>query len=146
MDITVSYHEAGHAVAARAKNLPIKKCSVVAAGRSDGFVKLARPLRDLDTRAVLLFLLAGPAAERRYTRQVSCQGHDDRDRADARLVASLIARADEDAPATDAVVQRFDVMAGALVELHWPQIQKTAEWLIGYRELSGVELQFLLQE
>ena len=96
---SAAHHEAAHAVIAVLRNLPVRRCSIIRAGASDGYTKLMESFVHHSARDLLVLVLAGGAADRKVTGEASRQ--DIRDLEVARMLASLLSDADETAPETD---------------------------------------------
>jgi hypothetical protein len=83
---------------------------------------------------IVLWLMAGAAAERRSTGQALLDG-DDREK--ARLIIAAYLKTNENDPRVTARLQRYDVLADAVVSEHWRWIQAVADRLDRKKEIDG---------
>jgi hypothetical protein len=105
MSLATAVHEAGHGVVALTRGLGVTGVSIVPTRHNKGSTRLAKSFGSYEVRDLLLITLAGAAGERKFTGRLSTQDVADRDQ--ARLWAATVARADENAPETDRVLERY---------------------------------------
>ena len=152
--VAAAFHESGHAIVGLklSGNLP-RKISVIPVGGSMGRIRNCpwprsfRPKKKMTalTRARLedetATILAGSAAERRYTGRANRLGARD-DIEGARVYAGLLAG--DDAQGVAAYLKWCGFLARRAVERNWAQIERFARRLADAGELEGGELKTAL--
>jgi hypothetical protein len=143
--LRVSYHEAGHAIAAIALGVPVRCASVYPLGEERGRVVFAQTFKDVDLEVHLLLTLAGPTAELRHAPTASWSellaGGDMYDVETIFGYERLVEKWTPDR--VSAEIGEFRAKADRLVERYWPWIGRTAEQLAERRYLTGVEIEAL---
>jgi len=137
-----AHHEAGHAVAAVVRKVPIQHVTIEADGDAAGHVAYLRPTDGVEeTHARGMIALAGEAAQRRFNPRSVRRHHGGSDR------EAVLAYAWENSGSqrqAQALVNLWQVQAEDLVELRWPVIARVAAALLERRTLSYDDVQGLL--
>ena len=134
----LAYHEAGHATIAIVRGIPIEHVTIAPTAHC----RMVAPMGAHEASDFLVALMAGPAAECQFTgRRAPLAGEDFEQ---ALAVASVLAHAALDAPATAACLERYRVLADATVIKYWPLIARVAEALARRTTLGGKDIQALM--
>jgi ATP-dependent Zn protease len=153
--VATAFHEAGHAVVGHLLTGDVpKKISVIvgddgSVGRvhNHAFPRSFRPEKRLTTRTrqrladETVTILAGFAAERKYTGKANCAGAE-ADFAGAQIYAKLAAGGDPEGMM--AFLKWSGFLAREAVEKNWTQIERFARRLADAGELEGRELKAAL--
>ena len=146
-----AHHEAGHAFAGWHFRYKVKKVTIVSKGDSDGYVVTKTGLhhQPLETTKAsgsqigrlhekVVYLMAGHAAQRRFSPGSIRSHHASSDNHAADRLLSGLHSADE----MPHVLRYLEVKARQLVELpvHWVVIQHLAGSLLKYRTMTGQQV------
>lgn len=149
-----AYHEAGHAVAAWKLGYRSISASIAAADESTGEVRHENPFpgENLDVvesalvrsrveRAIII-RLAGPIAQKRYrpTSWRRWQGG-----ADYAVAADLALRVCGSGEIASAFLKWLDLRAKALIEQHWPAVERLANALLKQGTMDQDQIAALMQ-
>lgn len=149
-----AYHEAGHAVAAWAYKLPVRRISIRPEGDAKGVAVHRNPLAgirlDIDgsdrarlrAEKAILICLAGPAAQRRFSPRSFRKHHAASDIDMASELALRLSASGEEASAYLAWLQ---ARAGNLVSARWPIISALARLLLEHKELGAEGVPLAIQ-
>jgi hypothetical protein len=140
MTAVVAYHEAAHAIALVTRNIAIERCSIRPTRGSDGHVRPAVPIGRIEYCDLLLFLVAGAAAERRRTGAAAKFDVDDRQQ--AAIVAALRLNSEPD-PAVRDHLRKYDLIADVLVLQHCQWIERCAAQLTRWGTLDDWDVRNL---
>ena len=134
-----AYHEAGHAVAAWNLGYRSIRASITAGHESAGEVRHESPLvgdevefdgselARLRVERVIIIRLAGPIAQKRHRRTSWRRWHGGTDYA---VAADLALRVCGSGEIASAFLKWLDRRAKALVEEHWPAVERLANALL----------------
>lgn len=145
-----AWHEAGHAVVAVQHGFALKSVVVHPRRKPDGEAGLTELVMfsNADAVRLLTYLMAGPAAEKRFSGRSACG--DSRDREQAIEVARVIhdMKKPADHPDVVATVARAELIARALMldDLTWAAVQAVAKALEQKRRLSGRDVLCLVRQ
>ena len=142
MSTSAAYHEAGHAVVAISRGIPVLRCTIVPTRNTGGHVLPNVPTGSIDMHDLLVMWLAGGAAERRLTGKSATLNANDL--AYAYLIASVMVRAEPGTKATADHLARYELLADVDVASHWNWIGRVAKRLLVKRTLCGGDVADLM--
>jgi hypothetical protein len=149
-----AYHESGHAVAAWKLGYRSIRASITAGDESAGEVRHESPLPSdqvefdgselarLRVERIIIIRLAGPIAQKRYRRTSWRRWHGGADHA---VAADLALRVCGSGEIASAFLKWLDLRAKALVEEHWPAIERLANALLKRGALREDEIAALMK-
>ena len=149
-----AYHEAGHAVACWRFGWPISRVSIVLKDAYLGAVTADDPTLnirpDMDgskgakqaMRESIVVCCAGPRAQVRYDASSWHDGHGEKD---FKVAGGLALRLGGISERANALGEKLDAEAQALVESHWAEIEAVATALLEHKELDGDVIKELLE-
>jgi hypothetical protein len=152
-----AYHEAGHGCIAIACQVPVSFVSIEDVWRPDaiGVIEMAVTFGQMECDALVLFSLAGGAAEQRH---LDCSRTQLGDAGDLKTVRTVLAgdlmlediahgrrcdRVRDDSPRMMAAVDLWRRRAERMVDQHWGWIVRVAEALEQRRRMSQTEIEEL---
>ena len=154
---SIAVHESAHAVVALTLAVPVLEIVIGEASTQDclGHMRTAVPCGEIPIDKYVTFVLAGEAAERHIHPAASLDvvhHHSKEDQSIARKLLAimltelkleplLIQRPSDETVARE--LQRLEVRAAQLVNLHWLWIRRVADVLLRARRLSGAEIERL---
>lgn len=148
-----AYHEAGHAVAAWKLGYRPISASVVAAEGSVGEVWHENPFSGVNlefdgtdlarsrVERAIMIRLAGPIAQKRYRPTSWRRGQGG---ADYAVAADLALRVCGSGEVASAFLKWLDLRAKALIEDHWPAVERLAAALIKHGTMNQEEIAALM--
>lgn len=137
-----AYHEAGHAVAALALRIPVKRVSIVGDAKRGvaGHVYLG-PSRSVDAMHKQgIVALAGEAAQRRYNPRSVRAHHGGGDR---QAVAEYALERTGSGEQATLLARLWELQARDLVEKRWDTIQRVAIALLEWQTLDAERVRTL---
>lgn len=138
-----AHHEAGHAVAAIVRGIPVRHATIVAGEDNAGHVRLlARIPKTMKAMHIHgMVALAGEAAQRRFNpRSVRRhQGGSDRE-----AVLGFALRASGSERQAQCLVSLWQAQADDLVQLRWAAIQHVAVALLERKTIDGTAVHQLI--
>lgn len=146
---STAYHEAGHAIAAWASDLKLKRVSIVPIDDALGHVLHANPLKgirlDIDGRPqsryraerAIIVCLAGPTAQQKYDPASVDPAHAS---ADFETASDLAVRLCGSARSATAYLAWLQVVADDIIETRWAAVERVAGALLERGTLSGSEI------
>jgi hypothetical protein len=149
-----AFHEAGHAVACSRCGIKVRTATIVPARGYHGKVEHAKVLRrmnlDVDISArgdrrikdLVVILLAGMEAQRRYNPRSVRSHHDSRDRESA---VALALKANGSADSATAYLRWLSIVTRDIVESSWPQIERVAKELFARGALDAEQISIAIR-
>jgi hypothetical protein len=148
--VATAYHEAGHAVVAWKLTLRAgRNVSVIPTTDSAGHTDHFNPLMGIDLNIdcsesahqmaehAIMICLAGPISQRKFSAQSVRNWQMAGDYDQAVVIAQKLRRSDE---STKALLEWLAIRTRALVEMHWPPIERVAKALQSRKNLTASEL------
>lgn len=137
-----AHHEAGHAVAAFALRIPVKRVSIMPdAKRSSAGCVYIGPSRSVDAmHRQGIVALAGEAAQRRYNPR-SVRGHHGG--GDRQVVAEYAFERTGSGEQATLLARLWELQARDLVEKRWDTIQRVAAALLKWQTLNAEQVRML---
>ena len=148
-----AFHEAGHAVAAYAENLRIRKATIIAERNTLGYVLNDSPSGGvqldcdradrarLRAERAIIICLAGPVAQKRYSPRSwrNVDGSEDYEQA-----KNLAIKINGSTDAANAHLKWLEIQTRDLVELRWREVEIIAEALLREQTLDQTRIQEIL--
>ena len=136
-DRAIAYHEAGHAVAAFALDIPVLYATIVPDGENEGHVQFAD--QEVSVQDVATVALAGPAAQEHGQRRKGPNASDY-----LTDVMNALACLREVLPEGEATRwgRYLEQRAKDIVtsEAYWPAVEAVAKELVQHRKLTGKQV------
>ena len=137
-DLAIAYHEAGHAVAAFALDIPVHNVSIVPDEKREGHVRLA--VHYSNTQDAVTLSLAGPAAQEHRQRRKGLRFSDYLD--DYSYAWDCLREILSDDGAAK-LFHELEQRAKDIVtsEKYWPAVEAVAEALVRHRKMTGRQVE-----